>query len=262
MSAQVIPRALPALKSMRTLLLAGVAVAALSACASNRSSMAQPDFAGQSVAESHTNLAELAARYKKQPRDKVTIIYYAAALRAAGQPEQAISVLEAGLTIYRNDVDIKIAYSKALTAAGRFDQAMNVADDAIDPTAPNWNALLVKGAILDQNGRNEEARTLYTQALLVAPNEASLEANMGLSFAMTNDLALAETHLRKAVSMRGANSQIRQNLALVVGLQGRFDECQAMFARELPPDQVEANMAYIRALLTQQNRWDLIKGAN
>ena len=27
------------------------------------------------------------------------------------------------------------------------------------------------------------------------------------------------------------------------------------------PDQVEANMSYIRALLTQQNRWDLIKNA-
>ena len=35
---------------------------------------------------------------------------------------------------------------------------------------------------------------------------------------------------------------------------------RALFAAELPPDQVEANMAYIRALLTQQNRWDLIKG--
>ena len=59
--------------------------------------------------------------------------------------------------------------------------------------------------------------------------------------------------------MRGANSQTRQNLALVVGLQGRFDESRAIYAAELPPDQVEANMAYVRALLTQQNRWDLIE---
>jgi Flp pilus assembly protein TadD len=246
---------------MRALLLVGVAAIALSACASNRAGMSQPEFGGQSAAQSQGTLAELAALYKKQPRDKATIIYYAAALRAAGQPDQAVSVLEASLVGYRNDVDIKIAYSKALTAAGRFDQAMNVADDAIDPASPNWNALLVKGTILDQNGRNEEARALYKQALIIAPGEASLEANLGLSFAMTNNLAEAEGHLRKAVSMRGANTQIRQNLALVVGLQGRFDECEAMFARELPPDQVEANMAYIRALLTQQNRWDLIKGA-
>jgi Flp pilus assembly protein TadD len=135
MSAQVVVRVHPVLKSMRVLLLAGVAAVALSACASNRSSMSQPDFAGQPAAQSQSTLGELAARYKKRPQDKVTIIYYAAALRAAGQPEQAVSVLEAGLTIYRDDIDLKIAYAKALTAAGRFDQATNVVDGAINPAS-------------------------------------------------------------------------------------------------------------------------------
>ena len=78
--------------------------------------------------------------------------------------------------------------------------------------------------MLDQMGRNAEARQVYTQALTIAPNEASLEANLGLSYAMTNELDAAEAHLRRAVQMPGATSQIRQNLALVVGLQGRFDE--------------------------------------
>ncbi len=259
MSAAV--RVQTALKSMRIVLLAGVAALALSACASNRASMQDPITTG-SISADATSLGQLAARYKARPQDKIAIIYYAAALRAAGQADQAVAVLEAGLAIHRNDLDIKIAYAKALTAAGRFSQALNVADDAIDPATPDWNALMVKGAILDQNGKNAEARALYTQALLIAPNESSLEANLGLSYAMTNELDKAEQHLRKAVQMRGANSQVRQNLALVIGLQGRFDECRAMFAKELPPDQVDANMSYIRALLTQQNRWDLIKGAN
>ncbi len=222
--------------------------------------MRSPDFSGQTQAEAQTTLGELALRYKKNPRDKVTIIYYAAALRAAGQAEQAIAVLEAGMSVHKNDVDIRVAYAKALSAAGRFDQALNVIDSSIDPATPDWNALSVKGAVLDQSGRNQEARVLYQQALLIAPNEASLYANLGLSYAMTNELTAAETQLRRAVQMRGATSQIRQNLALVVGLQGRFDECRQLFAAELPEDQVEANLAYIRALLTQQNRWELIKG--
>ena len=223
--------------------------------------MASADFSGATATQQASAVGQLAARYKSNPRDKATIIYYAAALRSAGQADQAASVMENGLGLYKNDVDIKVAYAKALSAAGRFDQALNVVDDAIDPAQPNWNALLVKGAILDQSGRNDEARTLYAQALLGAPNEASLEANMGLSFAMSNDLGQAEAHLRKAVTMQHATSQIRQNLALVVGLQGRFDEARKLFAAELPPEQVEANMSYVRALLTQQNRWDLIKGA-
>ena len=205
-------------------------------------------------------LGELTQRFKKNPKDKPTIIYYAAALRAAGQAEQAIAVLETGISAHKNDVDIRIAYAKALSAGGRFEQALNVIESATDPASPDWNALSVKGAILDQTGRNQDARALYKQALLIAPDEASLYANLGLSYAMTNDLAEAEAQLRRAVQMRGATSQIRQNLALVVGLQGRFEECRTLFAAELAAEQVEANMAYIRALLTQQNRWDVIKG--
>lgn len=243
-------------RTLRTLMLAGVAVLALSACATNRT--ASPDYSGMPAAESQASLVELTARYKKDPRNKGVIIHYAAALRAAGQSQQASAALELGMSYYPGDVDISVAYAKALTAEGRFDQALSLLDTVIRLDAPDWNALLVKGAALDQLGRNKEARTIYQQALVIAPGEASVEANLGLSYAMTNELTAAEQHLRRAVQMRGANSKIRQNLALVVGLQGRFDEARALYAAELPPEQVESNMAYVRALLTQQNRWDAI----
>src|SRR5690606_6332873 len=108
-----------------------------------------------------------------------------------------------------------------LASMGSFDQSIAVLDRAIRPDAPDWNALLVKGASLDQMGRHGEARALYGQAATIAPGEAAIATNLGLSFAMTNDLPAAEQHLRRAVQMRGASTQTRQNLALVVGLQGR-----------------------------------------
>ncbi len=238
-------------RSLRIMLLAGVAAVAISGCAMN--STIQPDYSGQPQ-----SLAELSTRYKSNPGDKNIAINFAAALRGQGQSSQAVAVLETSMSRYPNDVQVSTAYAKALTAEGRFDQALTVIDNSIRPDAPDWNALSVKGAILDQMGRNEEARQLYRQALSIAPGEASIEANFGLSFAMTNDLTSAEQHLRRAVSMPGATSQIRQNLALVLGLQGRFDESKAIYAAELPPDQVEANMAYVRSMLTQQNRWDAV----
>jgi Flp pilus assembly protein TadD len=243
------------------LLLCGVAVLALSGCAGNRisASLRAPDFSGLSTTDARAALTQLAGRYKANPRDRTTIVYYAAALRANGQPEQAVAVTEAGMKGYARDAEVRIAYAKALTAAGRFPQALAVIDDTIDPAQPDWNALSVKGAILDQMGHSRDAREIYRQALTIAPQEASLYANLGLSHAMTNELADAEAFLRKAVSMRGATSQIRQNLALIVGLQGRFEESRTLFAAELGPDQVEANMAYVRTLLTQQNRWEMIE---
>lgn len=248
---------------LRGLMLCGVAALALSACAANpgRETMRQPDFSGMSRVDAQTTLGELAKRYRADPANKVLIIYYAAALRANGQSEQAVSVMEGGLSYHPKDVDIATAYAKALSTAGRFSQALNVIDAAIVPQSPDWNALLVKGAILDQMGRNGEARAIYRQGLTIAPNEPGLEANLGLSYALTNELNAAEQHLRRAASMRGATSQIRQNLALVVGLNGRFDDARAIYAAELPPDQVEANMAYIKSMLTQANRWKAIQNA-
>ena len=248
----------PARPVFRHLLLVGVSLLALAGCAVNRGSMPSPDYSGRPAAQTQMSLAELTARYKSNPRDKNIIIHYAAALRAAGQSQQAVAALEVGMTTFPQDVDIAVAYAKALTADGRFDQALTVLDRVIRPDAPDWNALLVKGAALDQLGRNAEARQIYQQALVIAPGEASVAANFGLSFAMTNELTAAEQHLRRAVQMRGATTQIRQNLALIVGLQGRFSESRALYAAELPPEQVESNMAYVRALLTQQNRWDAI----
>lgn len=246
---------------VRGFALAAATAILLSACATTPKTSRSPDYSGLSQEQTQVALAQLGARFKANPRDANTAIHFAAALRAAGQPSQAVAVLETAMSYAGNDPNVRIAYAKALTANGQFSQALTVIDQTIDPANPDWNALSVKGAILDQTGQNEAARAIYKQAQLTAPGEASLEANLGLSYAMTNDLAQAEQHLRRAVSMPTATSQIRQNLALIVGLQGRFDEARALYQVELPADQVENNMAYIRALITQQNRWDAIKGA-
>ena len=126
--------------------------------------MRSPDFSGLSAEKSQTTLMELTARYQKNPRDKVTIIYYSAALRANGQPEQAVAVLQAAIGANGKDQDIRIAYAKALASAGRFEQALTIVDDTINPTAPDWNALSVKGrcsirwAAMRKRGRSTRRR--------------------------------------------------------------------------------------------------------
>ncbi len=250
-------------RPLRALLLCGVAAIAIAGCSSTspqrQASVRTPDYSGLSRPQAQMTVAELGDAYRARPKERVTIIHYSAALRSAGQADQAIAVLEEGMAVHPQDPEIRIAYAKALTAGGRLQQALTILDDTIRPDRPDWNALSVKGAVLDQMGRNAEARAVYTQALLIAPGEPSLEANLGLSYAMTNDLPAAELHLKKAAAMPGATSQIRQNLALVIGLQGRFDESRGLLQRDLAPDQVEANISYIRSLLTQQNRWNQIQ---
>ena len=73
------------------------------------------------------------------------------------------------------------------------------------------------------------------------------------------DLRTAATYLRSAAGQPGADSRVRQNLALVVGLQGRFDEAERIASQELSPDQAQANVAYLRRMLSQQNAWNQLK---
>jgi Flp pilus assembly protein TadD len=245
------------LRFARCLLLAGVAAIALSGCVTSQRNLGGTGYS--SVEPGQANIGELTERYRRNPKDRAVAIQYSAALRSAGQPQQAAAAMEAAMLAHPGDVDVSVAYAKALTASGRFEQSIGVLDNVIRPDAPDWNALLVKGATLDQMGQNQAARQLYAQAAVIAPGQASIEANLGLSYAMTNELPKAEAHLRRAVTMAGANSQTRQNLALVVGLQGRFDEARQLYAAELPPEEVEANMTYVRGMLTQTNRWDAIE---
>jgi Flp pilus assembly protein TadD len=243
------------------MMLAALSVALLAGCASNRAPMTTgsiPDYSAMPREQALGAVAQLGERYRTNPTDRWVIINYSAALRAQGQPGQAAAVIEQGLESNPDDPAINIAYAKALTAQGRFEQALNVLDNVIRPDAPDWDALSVRGAVLDQLGRHDEARQSYGHAMVLAPNESSVVANLGLSYLMTQDLPQAERYLRQASQMPGATSKVRQNLALVIGLQGRFSEAEAMFALELPAEDVAANMAFVRQTLSQPNRWDAL----
>jgi Flp pilus assembly protein TadD len=72
---------------------------------------------------------------------------------------------------------------------------------------------------------------------------------------LSGDLKTAETYMRNAAAQPSADSRVRQNLALVVGLQGRFPEAEQIARRELSPQQADANVAYLRGMLSQQNSW-------
>jgi Flp pilus assembly protein TadD len=82
-----------------------------------------------------------------------------------------------------------------------------------------------------------------------------------MSYALQGDLKEAEKTLRMADALPKAASEprIRQNLALVVGLQGRFEEASAIASKDLPPQQVEANMAYLKTMLSQPNTWQQLQ---
>ena len=198
-------------------------------------------------------------RYQTEEKVKEVALNYAAVLQRTGRADQAVAVLQKTAIYYPDDREVLAAYGKALAAAGNFELALQTVRRAQTPDQPDWKLLSAEAAILDQVGNNAQARKLYAQALDIAPNEPSVLSNYGMSYMLTGDLVQAEKFLRKAIAQPGADSRVRQNLALVVGLQGRFDEAERIAGAELSPDQAKANIAYLRQMLGQQNNWAKLK---
>jgi Flp pilus assembly protein TadD len=200
-------------------------------------------------------------RYNANPKDPEAAVNYAQALRGNGQRSQAVAVLEQASIQHPKHTGLLGAYGRALADVGNYKQALEVLNRAHQPDQPDWRILSVQGAVLDQMGRHEDAQRYYGTALRIVPDEPSVLSNLGLSYALSKDLVRAESTLRRAAAQSPVDPRVRQNLALVVGLQGRFPEAEGIARADLPSDEAASNVAYLRQMMAQQNGWKPPGGA-
>lgn len=238
--------------------LVGLLAGAGAGCASKGATEPPASLAMASVPQAggdpRTQATAWGERYRADPKDPVAAINYAQALRALGQRAQAASVLEQASILHPRNMELLGAYGRALADAGNYQQALDVLNRAHTPDRPDWHILSVQGAVLDQMGRHDDARRYYATALKIVPEEPSVLSNLGLSYALSKDLPQAEATLRRASAGHPrVDPRVRQNLALVVGLQGRFAEAEAIARADLPADEAAANVAYLREMLSQRS---------
>jgi Flp pilus assembly protein TadD len=202
---------------------------------------------------------EWGRRYDSDRNDKRNALNYARALRALDQHAQAVAVLQAIAVRYPRDLEVLGAYGKALADAGRLQQAAKVLENAHSPERPNWSILSAQGSVADQMGDHAQAQGYYGAALKIRPNDPTVLSNLGLSYALARDLPQAEATLRTASDQPSADVRIRQNLALVLALQGKFAEAEEVSRRDLSAIDASANVASIRRMIAQSNTWRDIK---
>lgn len=200
-------------------------------------------------------IIEWAKRYERQPNDKQTVMNYARGLRAAHRHDQAIAVLQKAAVTRPKDHDLLAAYGKALADGRRFPEALQVLERAQVPERPDWTIYSAQGSIADQTGNHVLARQYYEEALKVAPGEPRILSNLGLSYALAKQLPNAERVLRQAVAHPRADYRVRQNLSLVLALQGKFAEAETIQQQGRTPADARANIAAIRQMIAQSNTW-------
>jgi Flp pilus assembly protein TadD len=202
---------------------------------------------------------DLGRKYDTDPDNKRIALAYASALRALTRYEQAVAVTQKLAAKYPKDMDVLGAYGKALADDGRLREAATVLPEAHTPEQPNWSILSAQGAVADQLGDHDQAQAYYAAALKIAPNQPQVLSNLGLSYALSKQLPLAESTLQQAAAQPGADVRVRQNLALVLALEGKFDAAQNVAQRDLSPVDAAENVAAIRQMIAQADPWDEIR---
>ncbi|WNJ90407.1 tetratricopeptide repeat protein [Bosea sp. 685] len=254
-------------KLVRASLLAAVCLAALATagCQSRgglgdiTGSIGRSDAQPRSPADWQAESQRWGKRYDANPKERDAAFYYARALRALDQNAQALAVLQSAVLVHTNDLEMLGAYGRSLADNGRLKEADEVLSRAHSPERPDWRILSAQGTVADQLGEPERAQQLYQAALKLAPGEPTVMSNLGLSLALSKHLPEAERVLREAATSNRSDARVRQNLVLVLGLQGRFGEAETLARQDQSPTEAAATIAYLKRSVSQTNSWDILK---
>lgn len=227
---------------------------ALAGCQTRSPSDVTGSLGSAPTAEARVQASEAyGRRYDANPKDPQTALQFAQALKAAGQNTQALAVLQQAALANAGNLDVLGAYGKALLDNGRAKEASEILARAHRPERPDWRILSAQGAASDQMGDHALAQQYYEAALRLAPGEPGIMSNLGLSYALAKRLPEGERVLAQAAASPRADRRVRQNLALVLGLQGRFAEAEAVLRRDLSPEETAATLASFRRMGAEPN---------
>jgi Flp pilus assembly protein TadD len=244
-------------RSMALALLATTAVAALLggctqtglpfARGDEETKLATPDAIGA--------LSQWSAAYAKTPQDPKVALGYAMSLKAVGSRDRALEVLTAGYRANQDNGEIAAELGRLALDMGRLDIATQTLKVAEAQGVKDWKTLSAQGTLRAKQGQHAEAQQYYLAALQVQPDAVSVINNLALSYALDGKADKSEELLRKAVASGQENKRVRQNLALVLGLQGKFDEARKVASVDMTDTEAKDSMSYLRNMLPSSTRF-------
>ncbi|WP_295170658.1 tetratricopeptide repeat protein [uncultured Brevundimonas sp.] len=191
-----------------------------------------------------------ASEQQADPTDAVAGVKLAQALRELGRYDQAAEAAQATLTLQPNNLDALLELGRAHIARGQAFYGVAPLEQARDLAPRDWRPYSLLGVAYEQVRRTDDARAAWNQALALSPDNPDVLTNAATAALTHGDAPGAETLLRRAVAQPTASAKVRQNLAMVLGLQGKMGEAEQILRRELPPEQAEQNLQWLRSRST------------
>ncbi len=188
--------------------------------------------------------------FTRDPKNVQAAVGLMQSLREAGALQPAQEIADKALASKPDDPNVIAEVGKVRLAGGRLEDAVRLLQKAADLDPQDWKSRSALGVAYDRLGDPKQAEASYQAALKVSPDNAAVLNNYALSRAMAKDLDGARALLQRAIMSAGADSRVRQNLALIYALSGNMAQAESLTLRDLPPDLARETMAYYRELAT------------
>jgi Flp pilus assembly protein TadD len=121
-------------------------------------------------------------------------------------------------------------------------------DAALTMSQGNVKALIGRGVALDFMKRHAEAQASYREVLAKEPRHVAARVDLALSLALSGDKAQALDILTPIGRSPLTSARIRQDLALVYGMQGDLKRAEQISRLDLSESDTETNLRFFSYL--------------
>ncbi len=246
----------------RSALVALSAVAlGLGGCAGSSSDLAsdllgnpqQPKPAATEVAEVPQSDLEKATQYwgekfSKSPNTLEYALNYARNLKAMGRKREALAALQHASNYHAQNREFAGEYGRLALELDQVQTAKQVLAFADDPSKPDWRVISARGAVMAKEGNAKDSIRMFERALVLSNRNPSVVNNLAMAYALDGRPADSERLLREAAA-KGDSAKVQKNLALVLGLQGKYDEAQVVGGRVLDQTTVAEDTKLVRKIV-------------
>lgn len=187
--------------------------------------------------------------FAKDPSDGQAAYNYARNLKAMGEKQQALAVLQSSATMNPMHRGILGEYGRLALEFDQVTLAEQLLEKADDPAQPDWRVISARGTAKAKQGLYGEAITFYERALHAAPEQPSVLSNLGLAYTMEGHPEKGEPLLKRAAALRNADQRVNQNLSLVLGVQGKYEEAKLQAQNGAAPEKGSDNVDYVRKIV-------------
>ena len=148
-------------------------------------------------------------------------------------------------TAEASDQSMQFELARSAEKQGQLLQAQEMYLHMLDESPQDTQTLHRLGVVSSRLDQFDQASHYFMQALRHDKHNSEVLADLGYALYLKGDLRASETALRQATRENSNNDRAINNLAMVVGQQGRSQEAYALFRSVVDEAEANSNLAYV-----------------